>query len=91
MQKADILGKILILEKTAGAWRVGPQWMRWIESITNSMDMNLTKFWEIVEDRGTWYTTVHGITKSWTQQMNKNKNFHKSQIANNRLNFTYSF
>ena len=41
--------------------------MRWLDSITNSVDMNLCKLWEIVEVRGAWLATVHGVTKSWTQ------------------------
>ena len=41
--------------------------MRWLDSITNSVDMNLSKFWEIVKDREAWYTTVHRVAKGWTQ------------------------
>ena len=53
--------------KDEGKRRRGPQRMRWLDSITDSMDMNLSKLWEIVEDRGAWHTTVHGVTKSRTQ------------------------
>ena len=41
--------------------------MRWLDSITDSMDMNLSKLWEIVKDRGSWQAIVHGVTKSWTR------------------------
>ena len=60
------LEKTLMLRKTEGKRRRGRQWMRWSDSITDSMDMNLGKVWEIVEDREGWRATVHGITKSWT-------------------------
>ena len=46
--------------------------MRWLDSITNSVDMNLSKLWERVEDRGAWHATVHEVTKSWTQLSNNN-------------------
>ena len=45
--------------------------MRWLDGITNSMDVNLSKFWETVEDRGAWHATAHGITKSQTQCSNR--------------------
>ena len=53
--------------KIEGQKRREQQRMRWLDSITNSMDMNLSKFWEIVEDRGAWRATVPGVTKNWIQ------------------------
>ena len=64
MQRADSLGK------TEGRRGRGQQRMRWFDSITYSMDMNLSKLWEIVKDRGACYAVVHGVTKSWTQLSN---------------------
>ena len=58
--------KTLMLGKTEGKRRRRWQRMRWLDSITNSIVMNLSKLWEVVEDRGTWHAVVHGIPKSQT-------------------------
>ena len=67
MQRADSLEKTLILGKTEGKRRRVWQRMKWLDSIIDSMDMNLSKRREIVQDRGAWCATVHRVTKSWTQ------------------------
>jgi len=64
MQRANSLEKTLILGKSKGKRRRGQQRIKWLDSITNSMDMNLSKFSEIVEDRGAWYAAVHGVAKN---------------------------
>ena len=58
--------KTLILGKMEGKRRRGQQRMRWLDSIINSMNMNLGKFQETVRDREAWHAAVHGVTKSWT-------------------------
>ena len=63
MRRADSLGKTLMLGKTEGKRRRGQQRMRWLDSIMDSMDMNLSKLWETVKDRGSWCAAVHGVTK----------------------------
>ena len=70
MQRADSLEKTLMLGKIEGRRRRGWQRMRWLDSINDSMDMNLSKLQEIVEDRGTWHAAVHGVTKSQAQLSN---------------------
>ena len=67
MKRADSLEKTLMLGKTEGKRRMEWQRMRWLESITNSVDMNLSKLQEIVEDKGAWHATVHEVTKSQTR------------------------
>ena len=66
MQKADSLEKALMLGKIEGRGIREQQRVKWLDSITNSMHMNLSKLWEIVEDRGSWRATVHGVAKSRT-------------------------
>ena len=70
MRRANSLEKILMLEKTEGKKRKRKQKMRRSDSITDSMDMNLSELQEVEKDRGTWHATVHGVTESQTRLNN---------------------